>query len=139
VAIARFGHGVLAGEPEYFPLFAWLAAFGAFSLVAVYGTVCLGGLRGLWDVESRVPLVVAVVLGTAGSVGALFGAVYKVPSPTSWVPWVVLAWTAAGVALTLALRASGRLHPAVGLTSEGAADARVRGARADARADAPEL
>lgn len=119
VLLASLGDGVLAGEPEYFPLFAWLAAFGAFALVAVYGTVCLGGLRGLWDVESRGPLVIAVVLGTAGSLGALFGAIYKVPSPTSWVPWAVLAWTAAGVALTLALRATGRLQPAVGLTSEG--------------------
>ena len=120
VLLARLGGGVLSGEPEYFPLFAWLAAFGAFALVAVYGTVCLGGLRGLWDDESRVPLVIAVVLGTAGSLGALFGAIYKVPSPTSWVPWVVLAWTAAGVVLTLALRATGRLQPGVGLTSEGA-------------------
>jgi amino acid transporter len=138
VLLARLGGGVLTGEPEYFPLFAWLAAFGAFSLVAVYGTVCVGGLRGLWDVESRVPLVVAVVLGTAGSVGALFGSIYKVPSPTSWVPWVVLGWTAAGVVLTFALRAMGRLHPAVGLATEGAPEAYPGTVAADERAGASE-
>jgi amino acid transporter len=125
VLVSALGDGVLPREfpggqfPEYFPLFAWLAAYGGFSIVCVYATICLGALRGLWGSENPIALVVAVAIGVAGSIAALYGAVYKVPEPGSWAPWFVLGWFVIGAAVVLVLRATGRLRPATGLASEG--------------------
>ena len=98
----RVDHGVFAlgGSPEYFPLFAWIVGLGGLGLVVVYATIALGAIPGLWNHEHRVGLLVAVVLGFVVSAGGVFGSIYKVPSPDDQWIWYLIAWVAAGSALT---------------------------------------
>lgn len=111
----RLGHGVLtraipgvplnvAQFPEYFPLFAWLAGYGAFALAAIYGAVAIAGIRGLWDSENRAILVVAGVVGCAVALGALWGSIYKVAHPSNKIPWAVLITLVLGIVLGLAVK-----------------------------------
>ena len=110
----RLGHGVLsknipgvpanvAQYPEYFPLFNWLAGYGALSLVVIYAAVALSSLRGLWGKVSSGGLLLAVIVGTAVAGGAIFASVYKVPSPLNTVPWITLGWAGVGVLILLYL------------------------------------
>ena len=111
----RLGHGVLtraipgvpinvAQFPEYFPMFAWLAGYGAFALAAIYGAVALAGIRSLWDLENRTILVVAGVVGVVVALGALWGSIYKVTHPSNKIPWAVLITLIIGILLSLAVR-----------------------------------
>lgn len=113
-------NGVLAtgGGPEYFPMFSWLAGFGGFCLVLVYGLVCLAGIRGLWRLEPGPSLLAAGVIGAAAAAGAIWGAIYKVEPPASRIPWIALAWFALGALIVLGLRATGRLHHPVALARD---------------------
>ncbi len=91
----------LPQQSEYFSLFAWLSSFGGFALVVVYAALSLGALRGLGDAEGKAGIVIAAVLGLAISVGAVFGAIYKVPAPTNSVPVYAGVWLALGIVVTL--------------------------------------
>ncbi len=111
--LVRFTGGLLEGEPEWFPLFAWLAGFGSFGLVLVYALVAASGLKGLWGVERRGPLAVAGLIGLAISVGALWGSIYQVPSPTNKIPWAVAILAAAGTLLAFSVRGRAPAREAV--------------------------
>ena len=110
----RLGHGVLSRQvpgapagtlfPEWFPMFVWFAGFGAFALVIVYGALALGGMRGLWAYENRVALVIAGLVGLAMSVGAVWGSIYKVPSPANKIWVVTVIVLAVGVLVSLVAR-----------------------------------
>ncbi len=110
----RLGHGVLSRQvpgapagtlfPEWFPLFVWFAGFGGFALVTVYGALAIGGMKGLWAYENKVALVVAGLVGLAISVGAIWGSIYKVPSPANKIWVVTLIVLAVGVLISLVAR-----------------------------------
>lgn len=91
--------------PQWFPMFSWLAAFGGLGITLVYLVVSLAAVRGLWELEHRGLLTLAGAVGAAVSVGAIFGAIYKAPSPLDVVPWVMLGFIVLG-ALWLGLLVS---------------------------------
>lgn len=93
----------LPGTPHYFALFSWASTFGAFALMVVYLLLALGALRGLRG-ANRLPLTVAALVGIAITGGAIFGAFYKVTSPTVWAPVFALAWLGVGAVVTLVVR-----------------------------------
>ena len=94
----------LPGQTPYFSMFAWLSTFGAFCIVVVYGVMAAGAFHGLRDHRSKAGVIVASVIGIAISLGAIFGAVYKVPPPTKWVPVYALAWLILGIIVVLAVK-----------------------------------
>ena len=112
----------ITGLPPYFAIFAWLSSFGAFALVVVYAAMSAGAFKGLADHSSMAGVSVAAIVGLAISLGAIFGAIYKVPSPTKLVVYYALAWLVVGAIVTLAVQ--GRepaSHALADLHSEGGA------------------
>ncbi len=109
------------GAPAYFSVFAWLSTFGGFVLVVVYGVMALGAFRGLGDHPNRVGVFVASVIGIAISLGAVFGALYKVPSPTDLVPIYAAGWLILGIIVVLTTKGREPASSVLGdLRSEGA-------------------
>jgi amino acid transporter len=106
--------------PEYYPVFAWLATFGPLLFVCVYLMISVAGVFNLWNTEKRPGLLVAGLAGSAVSIGAIFGLVYKAPSPINTVPWFGAAWLLAGIALTVWLRHKGSLARGPADTPSGA-------------------
>ena len=104
--LSRVIPGAPAGTlfPEWFPLFVWFAGFGGFALVIVYGLLAIGGLRGLWQYENQVALVIVALIGLAMAGGAVWGSIYKVPSPGNWIWRVTLIVAAVGVLVSLISR-----------------------------------
>jgi amino acid transporter len=86
--------GVL--QPQWAPMFGWMAGFGGMGLALMYLAVSAVGVKGLWDQVSHARLLVAAVVGVAVSAGAVFGNVYKAASPLNTVPWALLVWVALG-------------------------------------------
>lgn len=76
--------------PQWFPMFSWLASFGGLGITLVYLVVSLAAIRGLWEIEHSLLLMLTGIVGAAVSIGAIFGAIYKAPSPVNVVPWVML-------------------------------------------------
>jgi amino acid transporter len=94
----------LPGQSHFFAMFAWLSTFGGFALMVVYGFMSLGAFRGLADHPSKVGVWIAGLIGVAISVGAIYGAIYKVPAPTNLVPVYAAIWLVLGIVVTLAVR-----------------------------------
>jgi amino acid transporter len=95
----------LPGTPHYFALFAWGSTFGGFALVVVYLLMSVGSLRTFASSERRVSVMVSAVIGILITGGAIFGAFYKVTSPTILAPWFALGLLVLGFASTWVLRA----------------------------------
>ena len=93
--------GVL--QPQWSPMFGWMAGFGGTGLAVMYLAVSVAGARGLWHQVNRVKLITAATAGTLVSAGAVFGAFYQAPSPLDTVSWSLAIWLAAGVIWTLAV------------------------------------
>jgi amino acid transporter len=91
--------GVL--QPQWAPMFGWMAGFAGTGLALMYLAVSAAGIRGLWTEVNRFKLVVAASAGILVSGGAVFGAVYKATSPVNTVPWVLGGWIVAGVIWSL--------------------------------------
>jgi amino acid transporter len=108
VLLAQFGNGIfgLPQQSDFFSMFAWLSTFGGFALMVVYAAMALGAFRGLADHPNKVGVILAGIVGLAISVGAIYGGIYKVPSPTDLVPIYFIAWLLIGVVVTSV--ASGR-------------------------------
>jgi amino acid transporter len=87
--------GVL--QPQWVPMFGWMAGFGGTGLALMYLAVSVAGARGLWHEVNRVKLLVAATAGVLVSAGALFGALYQATSPLDTLPWALGAWIVAGV------------------------------------------
>jgi amino acid transporter len=90
--------------PAYFSMFLWLSSFGAFALVVVYAALSIGAFNGLADGRSMAGVVIAGILGLIISAGAIFGAIYKVPSPTNLVVYYAAVWLIVGVVVTLMVK-----------------------------------
>jgi amino acid transporter len=117
----RLGHGVLSRNipgvppdvaqfPQYFPLFNWLAGYGALSLVVIYAALALSALQGLRGKVNNASLLIAGLIGFVVSGGAIFASVYKVPSPFNSVPWIALGWAGIGVVILFMLVSRGRFR-----------------------------
>jgi amino acid transporter len=91
--------GVL--QPQWAPMFGWMAGFAGTGLALMYLAVSAAGIRGLWNEVNRAKLLVAGSAGILVSGGAVFGAVYKASSPLNTVPWVLAGWIAVGVIWSL--------------------------------------
>jgi len=124
VIATRLGHGILAlgGAPEYIPIFAWLSGLGGLGLAVVYGAVALGALRGLNGHENPWLYVPASIVGLLVAGGAVWGSMYKVPSPSSY--WIyILAGAVAIFAVAVTVQvARGTFGATDSLSSEAAAD-----------------
>jgi amino acid transporter len=90
--------------PAYFSMFLWLSSFGAFALVVVYAALSVGAFWGLSDSKSMVGVVIAAILGFVISALAIFGAIYKVPSPTKLVVYYAAVWLLVGIVVTLLVK-----------------------------------
>ena len=97
--------GVL--QPQWAPMFGWMAGFAGTGLALMYLTVSIAGARGLWHEVSRVKLVVAASAGVLVSAGAVFGALYKAASPLNTIPWALAIWILLGVVWALAVTRRG--------------------------------
>jgi amino acid transporter len=99
-----FANGVLATAPHELGVFQWISTLGAFLIMIVYGVLAIGAFSGLSDHPRRTGVVISALLGFAVAVGAIFGAIYKVPPPFDrvWL-WAVI-WAALGLLVTLAVR-----------------------------------
>jgi amino acid transporter len=100
--------GVL--QPQWAPMFAWMAGFAGTGLALMYLTVSVAGARGLWHEVNRGKLLVAVTAGVVVSGGAVFGALYKAASPLNTIPWALAIWIILGVlwAFAVTRRGAGR-------------------------------
>ncbi len=95
----------LPGTAHYFALFAWGSTFGGFALVVVYLLMSVGSLRSFAASQRRVSVIISAVIGILITGGAIFGAFYKVTSPTIEAPWYAIALLCIGFASTFLLRA----------------------------------
>ncbi len=89
--------------PHYFSVFIWAATFGGFALLIVYLLMSIGAIRGLADHPNKVGLWVSVILGVLITGGGIFGAFYKVTSPTLIAPWAALIWFVIGLVVMFGL------------------------------------
>ncbi|MDO0938099.1 APC family permease [Streptomyces sp. DG2A-72] len=100
-----FPKGVsVPGLPDYFSWYAWLSAFGIFCLASIYLAMCFGAPRGLRGHASPAKVWGAAVIGVLITGGALFGSVYKVPSPTIWAALGAIGWCALAVVAAVAVK-----------------------------------
>ena len=105
IALTRFWTGLFAlpATPHYFAMFAWGSTFGGFALACIYLLMAIGALVGLRD-HPRYPLVVlAAVVGGLTVAGAIYGALYKVSSPTIWAPEAAIGIFVIGLILAFAM------------------------------------
>jgi amino acid transporter len=93
----------LPETPHYFAIFSWMSTYGAFALVVVYFLMSVGSLRGI-DGRVTAGMIVAAILGLAISVGAIYGSIYQVPSPTKWAPYFAIALFVIGLLITFAVK-----------------------------------
>jgi amino acid transporter len=96
-------------QPQWAPMFGWMAGFAGAGLALMYLAVSVAGARGLWREVNRVKLVVASSAGVLVATGAVFGAVYKAASPLNTVPWALLVWIGAGVVWSVMVAARRRM------------------------------
>src|SRR5438094_275182 len=90
--------------PHYFSVFVWCATFGGFALIVVYLLMSVGALRGLADHPNKAGLWISALLGIVITLAAIFGAFYKVTSPTLLAPWAALIWGAIGLLYMFAVK-----------------------------------
>lgn len=106
IIAVRLGNGIFSRatgsphilQPQWAPMFGWMAGFGGMGLAVMYLAVSAAGVRGLWHQVSHGKLLVAAVAGVLVSAGAIFGNVYKAQSPLNTVLWALLVWIAIGAA-----------------------------------------
>jgi amino acid transporter len=80
-----------AALPHYVSVFTVLAGYGSLSIATIYFLLCVGALRGLADHPKYWAVILASVVGLLVTGAAIFGAVYKQPSPLIYLPWVAVA------------------------------------------------
>ncbi len=87
----------LPKTPHYFSLLSWGATFGGFCMVVVYLLMSVGALRSFARSTGRILVSIAAAVGILITAGAIFGAFYKVSSPTVLAPLYALVWLAVGL------------------------------------------
>ena len=100
----------LEGFPQYFSIFNMGSSFGALALATIYFLLCLGAIRGLADHPSQAKVWTAVIVGSVAMAAAIFGAVYKVPTPTIYVAYAAAVVFAIGLVMAYAVKGT---QPAV--------------------------
>ena len=95
--------------PHYFAMFSWFSSLGGFALAFIYLLVAIGAVKGLADHPSKVKVYLAITVSVVVTVGAMFGAWYQVPAPTSEVVPVAIVLFLIG--LVLAFVMPGRQTP----------------------------
>jgi amino acid transporter len=76
--------------PHYVAVFTVLAGYGSLAIATIYFLLCIGALRGLADHPKYWAVIVAAVVGVVVTGAAIFGAVYKQPSPLNYLPYVAV-------------------------------------------------
>jgi amino acid transporter len=92
-----------APTPHYVAIFSWASTFGAFALVVVYALMAIGSLRGVGGAVTP-SLIVAAIVGLVLSGGAIYGSIYKVPSPTKLAPYYAIALFVIGLVITFMVK-----------------------------------
>jgi amino acid transporter len=87
----------LSKTPEYVSMFSWMSTFGGFAIAAIYLLIAVGALRGLRNRGKSWALYLACLVGGVVTAAAIYGAIYKVTSPTVWAPYVALILLALGL------------------------------------------
>ena len=90
LVIATSVFALPGGTPEYVSMFSWMSTFGGFAIAAIYLFISVGALRGLRTVDKRPQLYAACLVGGVVTAAAIFGAVYKVTSPTVYAPYTAV-------------------------------------------------
>jgi amino acid transporter len=117
IVLVRVNHGIFSLatgqpgvlQPEWSPMFGWMAGFGGTGLALMYLVVSAAGAKGLWHEVNRVKLVIAAAAGILVATGAVFGAIYKATSPLDTVAPALGIWLLLGVIWAFfALRRQGR-------------------------------
>jgi hypothetical protein len=72
-------------------MFSWLSTYGGFAITLIYLMISIGAINGLKSSDKKVKLYLAIVAGIAVTVAAIYGAIYKVSSPTVVAPYAALA------------------------------------------------
>ncbi len=76
--------------PHYVAVFSVLAGYGSLAIAAIYFLLCIGAVRGLADHPKYWAVILSAVVGVIVTGAAIFGAVYKQPSPLSYLPYVAV-------------------------------------------------
>jgi amino acid transporter len=87
----------LSGAPEYVSMFSWMSTFGGFAIAAIYLLIAIGAVRGLRNRGKSWALYLACLVGGVVTAAAIYGAIYKVTSPTVWAPYAALILLAIGL------------------------------------------
>jgi amino acid transporter len=87
----------LTGAPEYVSMFSWMSTFGGFAIAAIYLLIAVGAVRGLRNRGKSWALYLACLVGGVVTAAAIYGAIYKVTSPTVWAPYAALILLAIGL------------------------------------------
>jgi amino acid transporter len=87
----------LSGAPEYVSMFSWMSTFGGFAIAAIYLLIAVGAVRGLRNRGKAWALYLACLVGGVVTAAAIYGAIYKVTSPTVWAPYAALILLAIGL------------------------------------------
>jgi amino acid transporter len=87
----------LSGAPEYVSMFSWMSTFGGFAIAAIYLLIAIGAVRGLRNRGKSWVLYLACLVGGVVTAAAIYGAIYKVTSPTVWAPYAALILLAIGL------------------------------------------
>ncbi|HVB70005.1 MAG TPA: APC family permease [Acidimicrobiales bacterium] len=98
VLVATTTAAALPKNPEYFSMFSWLSTFGGFAIAVIYLLISVGALKGLRSTGKLVQLYAACAVGGVVTAAAIYGAIYKVTSPTVWAPYIALIVLGVGLA-----------------------------------------
>ena len=92
----------------WFRFFQFGATYGALGLILVYLLIALTGFKGQPG-ESRAGLILAAVIGSAATIAATFGTIYKAPSiyALDRVWWLTAIWVVLGVGVMAVLGSRG--------------------------------
>ena len=86
--------------PHYVSVFSWMAALGGFALATIYFVMSVGAIRGLRDHQQQWKVYLAVLVSLLVTGAAIFGAIYKVPTPTIYVVYTTVAVLVVSLVLT---------------------------------------
>lgn len=102
IALVQWSHAfALSGLPEYVSMFTWMSTYGGFAIAVIYLLISVGALKGLRRDDRRLQLYLAVTVGVVVTVGAIYGAIYKVSAPTVYAPYAAVVVFIVGLGLSM--------------------------------------
>ena len=104
IGLVQWSHAfALPQYPEYFSMFSFMSTYGGFAIAVIYLLISVGALRGLRNDDKRWQLYLAAGVGILVTAGAIYGAVYKVTSPTVYAPYAAVVVLIVGLAVSAAI------------------------------------